>query len=111
MSDVTLLYCTAPDRATAAAIARTLVEEHLVACANILDGVLSLYRWEGRLAEEPEAVMIVKTQSVRAGEVTERIRALHPYQCPCVVALPVTGGNPDFLSWIADETAMGREGG
>lgn len=100
-------YVTCPDRALAEDLARRLVEERLAACGNVLDGMRSVYRWEGKVEEASEAVLIVKTRAELVERVTARVRELHPYACPCVAALPVTGGNPDYLAWIAAETAPG----
>jgi periplasmic divalent cation tolerance protein len=98
------LYMTARDHSEAARIGRVLVEERLVACVNIIDGMSSVYWWEGAVQEETEAVLIAKTQQSRVDEVIERVRGMHSYDCPCIVALPIEGGNPAFLRWIEDNT-------
>jgi periplasmic divalent cation tolerance protein len=98
-------YVTCPDREQALAIARSLIAERLIACANILPGMVSLYRWEGEVHEAHEVVMILKTGTPLVERVTERVKALHSYTCPCVAVLPVTGGNPDYLAWIGTETS------
>jgi periplasmic divalent cation tolerance protein len=98
-------YVTCPDRGQALAIARRLIDERLIACANILPGMVSLYRWEGEVHEAEEVVLVLKTGTPLIERVTERVRALHSYTCPCVAVLPVTGGNPDYLAWIEAETA------
>lgn len=98
------VYVTAKDRAEALAIGRTLVEERLVACVNVLDGMRSLYWWEGKVQEEDEALFVAKTRSELMEKVVARVKELHSYQVPCVVALPVAAGNPDFLDWITAET-------
>jgi periplasmic divalent cation tolerance protein len=102
--DQVLLYVTAGDAEEAARIGRTLVEERLVACANIIGAVRSFYRWEGEIQDDQEAVLIAKTGAGRLEAATQRIKALHSYDVPCVVAVPLVGGNADFLSWIASET-------
>ena len=99
------VYITAGDPAEARRIGRSLVEERLAACANVLDRMTSIYRWEGAVREEAEAVLIVKTVADRLSVLTERVKALHSYDCPCIVAWPLSGGNPDFLDWVASETA------
>ncbi|PKU25584.1 divalent-cation tolerance protein CutA [Telmatospirillum siberiense] len=99
-----LLYLTAPDRGTALAIARALLEDRLIACANVIDGASSLYWWEGRIEEAAEALLIGKTTMTLMPSVTRRVKELHPYSCPCVAALPIVAGNPDFLGWIRAET-------
>ncbi|MBI4804174.1 MAG: divalent-cation tolerance protein CutA [Desulfovibrio sp.] len=98
------VYVTAKDRTEALAIGRTLVEERLVACVNVLDNVRSLYWWEGKVQEEDEALFVAKTRSELMEKVVARVKELHSYQVPCVVALPVAAGNPDFLDWITAET-------
>lgn len=100
-----LIYMTADDKAEASRIGRALVEEKLAACANVLDGMTSIYRWEGEICEESEAVLIAKTTESLAPALTERVKALHSYDCPCVVTLPIAGGNAAFLNWIAAQTA------
>ena len=97
-------YITAGSEDEAKRIARSLLDERLIACANVLPGMTSLYRWQGRVAEDAEVVLIVKTRAALVAAVVERVGALHSYDCPCVVALPVEGGNPAFLDWIGEET-------
>ena len=97
------VYMTAPSAAEARRIGRTLVEERLCACVNILDGMTSFYWWQGTLEESAELVVIAKTTRDRLDALTARVKALHEYAVPCVVALPLVGGNPDFLDWIGAE--------
>lgn len=98
------VYMTAPDADEARRIGRVLVEERLAACVNVLDGMNSLYWWEGAVQDDREAVLIAKTRSSLLDALTERVKALHPYTCPCVVALPIVGGNPAYLDWLGAET-------
>ena len=98
------VHITAPDRERAAAMARTLVEERLAACVNIVDGVRSIYAWQGKIADEAEVLCLVKTRAELLPALEARVRALHPYDVPCVIALPVVDGNPDYLMWIRAET-------
>lgn len=81
-----------------------MVEERLAACVNIFDGMQSIYRWQGSLCEETETAFILKTREEHVEPLIKRIKDLHPYSCPCIITLPVTGGNPDFLDWIGSET-------
>ena len=99
-----LLYVTASSTDEAARIGRTVVEERLAACGNVLPGMRSIYWWEGQVQEEPEAVLILKTRADLVDALTARVRALHGYSVPCVVALPILAGNPDYLAWLAKET-------
>ncbi len=102
-----LVYITAADRTEAIAIGRALVEARLAACANIIDGAQSIYWWEGAVQEDAEAILIVKTKEELLGRATEMARSLHSYDCPDIVALPITGGHPAYLGWVAAETRTG----
>jgi periplasmic divalent cation tolerance protein len=98
------VYVTASDRAEALRIGRALVEERLAACANVLDGMTSVFHWNGAVQEAAEAVLILKSRGDLAGKLTARTRELHSYECPCVVVLPISEGNPAYLEWIERET-------
>ena len=100
-----LIYMTMESPEEAREIAAALIGERLVACANMIDGMTSIFHLEGQVQEDAEAVLIVKTRDDLVDRLVERVRAVHSYDCPCVVALPVRGGNPAFLDWIAAETA------
>lgn len=103
MAEYYSIYVTSGSRQEALDIARTLVEEKLAACVNILPAV-SVYRWEDSVEEEEELVMFIKTTAEHSGNVISRVRELHSYDVPCIVALPVDKGNPEYLNWIADST-------
>ncbi len=103
MEDAALLYVTCANDEEAKSIARALVNDGLIACANILGPIISVYRWEGAVAEDGEVAMILKTRSDMTLHVTDRIKVLHSYDVPCVISLPVQGGNPDFLAWLNGE--------
>ena len=103
------VYVTASSRQEALSIGRAVVGERLAACADILDGMTSIYWWEQSLQEEGEASLILKTRSDLIDRLTARIRELHSYACPCVVAMPIAAGNPGYLDWIFRETAMPAE--
>ncbi len=100
-----LLYVTVGSADEAVEIARTLVDERLVACANILPPIRSIYRWQGEIQNDAECAMILKTRADMVEEATARIRALHSYEVPCVVALDIEGGHQPFLDWIVEETS------
>ncbi|HSV28066.1 MAG TPA: divalent-cation tolerance protein CutA [Candidatus Omnitrophota bacterium] len=104
MTDTSLIYVTAPSREEALKLARAVVEERLAACGNVLGAIESVYWWDGKLNQEPEVALILKTRADLVEALTARVRELHPYECPCVVALPIAAGNPAFLAWIAAET-------
>lgn len=103
-SNLVLLYVTAQGVAEATQIGRTLVQERLAACANVLPGMTSVYEWQGELCESAEAVLVLKTRASLVEAASERVRALHSYDVPCVVALPIVGGNGEFLLWVARQT-------
>ena len=98
------VYVTFPSAVSAADTARALLTERLIACANLLPGVKSLYEWEGKMCEEQECVAVFKTTEARMEAMTARIKALHPYEVPCIVALPLVAGYAPFLQWIAQQT-------
>lgn len=100
----TLVYVTAADEAAAHSIATTIVGEHLAACANILPPIRSVYWWQGALEEATEVALLLKTRAALVPMLIERVKELHAYDCPCIVALPIVAGNPAFLDWIANET-------
>jgi len=100
---VKLIYVTAPSCEEAEKIATTVVTEKLAACANILGGVISIFHWEKNLCRENETALILKTTEEKTAALTARIKNLHSYECPCVVVLPIEGGNPAFLEWIERE--------
>jgi periplasmic divalent cation tolerance protein len=97
------VYVTAKDREEALRIGRNLVEERVVACVNILDGMSSLYWWDGAVQEDQEAVLVAKTTESCVERVVERIKTLHSYECPCAVAWPIATGNPAYLQWVHEE--------
>ncbi|MBM3540167.1 MAG: divalent-cation tolerance protein CutA [Alphaproteobacteria bacterium] len=99
-----LVYMTAASRDEAKKIGRTLVEERLAACANVIDGMESVYWWQGKLTEDRETVLIAKTRAEMVPALTERVKALHSYTVPCVVALPLLGGNSAYMAWLEAET-------
>jgi len=103
------VYVTAADAEEARQIGRTVVQERLAACANVLGGVTSIFHWRGAVEEATEAVLIMKAESDRLPKLIDRVKTLHSYETPCVVALPIAQGNPAFLHWIRDETREGRE--
>ena len=99
---VNFVYITAGSKDEARSIGKALVEGKLAACVNIIDPMHSIYMWEGELQEETEVVMIAKTTDRQVEELIETVKSLHSYDCPCVLAMPVSTGNPHFLDWIRD---------
>jgi periplasmic divalent cation tolerance protein len=97
---VVTMLVTAPDMETAEGLARALVEERLAACANVVPGVVSVYRWEGEVRRDAEVLMVLKTTESGAVALERRVVELHPYEVPEVLTLSVTGGHAPYLSWV-----------
>ena len=98
------VYVTVNDQQEAINISQTLVEERLVACANVLGETTAIYWWEGKVERGSEVALIMKSCADLLDQVTEKIKNIHSYDCPCIVALPISGGNRNFLDWLDEET-------
>ena len=101
-TDARLVISTFPDADKAAEVARILTTEGLTACVNVLPGVRSIYRWEGKLCDDAEVLALMKTTADRFAALRERIVALHPYSCPEVIAMEIVDGHPAYLDWVRD---------
>lgn len=99
---VVIVYVSCPDTAVAASLARSLVDEGLAACGSVLPGVRSIYRWQGEVQDEPEVLLLLKTQAARVHDLCARVEQLHPYDVPEAIATPVVAGLPAYLAWVAD---------
>ena len=99
-----VVFVTAGDMDTAERIGKTLVEEHLAACVNVVPGIRSFYRWEGAVADDSEFLLIIKTQSSRFEALKARVLDLHAYDLPEIVGLPIEMGHEAYLDWIRKET-------
>ena len=104
VTDALLVFTTLPTPDKAADLARMLVEEGLVACGNILPAVRSIYRWEGKMQDENEVMLLLKTRAEHLERLKLRILEVHPYEVPEVLAIPVESGYRGYLEWIAAET-------
>ncbi len=104
LAPVMLAYVTMATREEALKLATVLVEERLAACANVFEGVTSIYWWQGQVQQTGEACLLLKTRADLLMALTARVREQHSYTVPCVVAWPIADGNPDFLDWIRRET-------
>lgn len=102
---VSVVLMTAPSAEQAAALAKVLVEERLIACANIVPGVRSIYEWEGKLCDEAEVLVVMKSTAEAFARLERRVRALHPYQVPEVLQLEVTAGSQPYLDWVTRSLA------
>ena len=100
-----MLYVTAENREEATAVGRTLVQERVVACANVIDGMTSIYFWKDQVEETDEAVLLLKTRQELVDRVIARVNELHSYDVPCVLSWTVEQGSPEFLQWVESETA------
>lgn len=98
------IYITTGSKDEARKIGRELVQQRLAACINILDGMNSMYWWEGEIQDDQEVVLIAKTREALVPSLIEKVKSLHSYACPCVVSLPITEGNAPYLRWIEEET-------
>jgi periplasmic divalent cation tolerance protein len=98
-----LIYSTFPSTESARTVGRELVERRLAACINVIPGMTSIYRWEGRIAEEAETVVIIKTVETRAEAAMALVKERHAYTNPALIVLPVLGGAPAYLAWLAGE--------
>lgn len=99
---MTLLYVTTKDKKEAQFVSKELLEAKLIACANIIDGMQSMYWWEGKIQSEEECILMLKTKKELVEKITDKVKALHSYDCPCVLELKVEGGNADYISWLND---------
>jgi periplasmic divalent cation tolerance protein len=110
MTDIAILYVTAGSDDEAQRIARTLLDERLIACANLVGNVLSFYRWKGATEQAAETLLVMKTRLELAGRVTERVRQLHSYEVCEVLTTTVADGNPSYLDWVRSETVPLEDG-
>lgn len=101
---VVLVQVNTADSAEATRIGRAMVEARLATAANVIPEISSIYRWQGEVKGSTEAMLVLKVSAQRATEAIEKIRALHSYECPAIVALPVADGNPDYLAWVERES-------
>jgi periplasmic divalent cation tolerance protein len=100
---------TVPDAETGERLARALVAEGLAACVNLLPSVRSFYVWKGEMRDDAELLLVIKTSATRVDELIARVLAMHPYDVPEVLALPVDTGSPDYVAWVR-EACEKREG-
>ena len=103
------VYITAGSIEEAKNIGQKLVEKNMAACVNLLENMTSIYKWENKLEEGHEVVMIAKTRKTLMPKLIETVNSLHSYDCACIIELPIQGGNPEFLNWIETETEVPEE--
>ncbi len=103
--DVRVALVTAPDAATAESLVHSLVEERIVACGNIVPGVVSIYRWQGAIERAGEVLVVLKTTAAAVPRLLARVPALHPYEVPEVLVLPVLAAHGAYRAWVAESVA------
>ena len=99
------VYMTVGSFEEAKSIGQILVGQNLAACVNLLENMTSIYNWEDKIEVSQEVIMIAKTRKTLMPKLVEKVNSLHSYDCPCILELPIQGGNPEFLSWIESQTA------
>ncbi len=99
-----MVLSTFPDAEKAAEVARVLVDEQLAACVNLVPAIRSIYRWQGAVHDDAEALAIIKTTAERYPALAARLAALHPYEVPEILALPLADGHPPYLAWLASQS-------
>lgn len=111
-TSVLVVLSTTPTQQAARQLAQTLVQERHAACCTILPAVGSVYRWQGKVEESEEVLVLIKTTQEQYPQLQQRIQELHPYQLPEIIALPVVAGLAEYLGWVADSVGgQGTEGG
>ena len=107
MQEFIVIYVTAGSTSEASRLARALVEERLAACVNQIGPIQSVYRWEGKLEESVEQLLIIKSRKELFPALEKRVRELHSYSVPEIVALPIIDGSPDYLRWLGEQVTGG----
>jgi periplasmic divalent cation tolerance protein len=108
--EISLVLTTVPNESVGETIVRTLVEERLIACGNLIPGVTSVYRWQGKIARESELLVVMKVASAAVEEVFDRVAKLHPYSVPELVTLSVEGVSHAYGGWIRENSKVSHEG-
>lgn len=104
--EAVLIISNFPDQKTATLLAEALVEQRLAACVNVLSPCVSIYRWQGKIESAGEIPVLIKTRKQHYDQVEQLIKMMHPYELPEVIMVPITGGLPAYLQWIADTTLL-----
>lgn len=104
MEKLCMVYVTASDKEEAMKIGENLVSMRLAACANVFDGIISFYRWEGEQQKDQEATLIMKTREALLPALEKAVKKMHSYSCPCILAIPVIYASKEFADWVVSET-------
>lgn len=105
LANAVVVYVTAPSAEVAKGLARQLVTRRLAACVNIVPSVTSVYEWEGKIEEDSECLLMIKTRNDLVADLTSFVEEEHPYDVPEVISVPIEGGSEKYLVWIASETS------
>ncbi len=108
-SSAVMIFITCANEEEAAIIAEILLGQKMIACANIIPAVYSRYRWKGEIENKTESMLVIKTGAALLEDIIDRVKNVHSYEVPEILALPVIGGSPDYLAWIESETGQDRE--
>lgn len=100
-----IVFCTCTNEEEASRIASTIVEEHLAACVNVLPPVRSIYRWQGKVETASEILLLIKTSEERLAALEHRVQALHGYEVPEVIAVPIVSGSEKYLNWLREQVS------
>ena len=103
-TDYIIVFVTAASEEEAARIGQTIVGERLAACVNIIRSIRSIYRWQGRIEDSQEVLLIIKTKGLLFEDLKKRVKELHSYSVPEIIALPLVGGDEQYLNWLGEET-------
>ena len=103
-SDCIVVYITAPTVEDAQSLARSLVKEKLAACVNIIPGIQSIYQWNDAIETDQELLLICKSRTERFDSLKKRVQALHPYDVPEIISIPIQNGSEPYLNWVRDNT-------
>lgn len=106
MDSAYLVYCTCPNTAIATEIGHALVAQRLAACVNVLPNVISIYAWDNKIEQDEEVLLLIKTTRGAFVALQERIKVIHPYELPEIIAVTIADGLPDYLTWIAEATGL-----
>ena len=106
MTELLLVMTSLPDKEAAEALAKRLIDAHLAACVQIQSGMQSIYRWDGRVCEEQEVVLVAKTSAEQWPAISAFIKQNHPYDVPEIIAQPIIHSDPDYARWVIAETAV-----
>ena len=105
-TDKVVVFVTAPQGEAGPTLARMLVETRLAACVNILPDVRSIYSWEGKICDDGEVLLVIKTRAALFEQLRQKVTQEHPYEVPEVIALPLTEGHPAYLDWVEEMTTQ-----